>query len=222
MYDRCNVSTFIMQDLPTGIDIIINYEGYNEKAFPDPTTGGAPYTIGFGTQYYPDGEPVERGQLCTYKKAKEYLLHEVEKINKLLMKEVPDLDECMKEALISFIHSIGWEPFLYSDILDAIEENKWDAAAEEMYRWVFDQDYQVISNLIHRRRDEIDLFLTGVQKNGYGFGGQLLLNAFMLFDSSPNQIKAIKRLESGIHSVILAEFANEFKLPVLHQGEITV
>ena len=32
MYDRCNVSTFIMQDLPTGIDIIINYEGYNEKA----------------------------------------------------------------------------------------------------------------------------------------------------------------------------------------------
>lgn len=222
MYDRCNVSTFIMQDLPTGIDIIINYEGYNEKAFPDPTTGGAPYTIGFGTQYYPDGEPVERGQLCTYKKAKEYLLHEVEKINKLLMKEVPDLDECMKEALISFIHSIGWEPFLYSDILDAIEENKWDAAAEEMYRWVFDQDYQVISNLIHRRRDEINLFLTGVQKNGCRFSGQLLLNAFMLFDSSPNQIKAIKRLESGIHAVILAEFANEFKLPVLHQGEITV
>ena len=106
MYDRCNVSISIMQDLPTGIDIIINYEGYNEKAFPDPTTGGAPYTIGFGTQYYPDGEPVERGQLCTYKKAKEYLLHEVEKINKLLMKELPDLDECMKEALISFIHSI--------------------------------------------------------------------------------------------------------------------
>ena len=222
MYDMCNVSTFIMQALPTGIDIIINYEVYNEKAFPDPTTGGAPYTIGFGTQYYPDGEPVERGQLCTYKKAKEYLLHEVEKINKLLIKEVPDLDECMKEALISFIHSIGWEPFLYSDILDAIEENKWDAAAEEMYRWVFDQDYQVISNLIHRRRDEIDLFLTKVQKNGYGFGGQLLLNAFMLFDSSSNQIKAIKRLESGIHAVILAEFANEFKLPGLHQGEITV
>lgn len=222
MYDRCNVSTFIMQALPTGIDIIINYEGYNEKAFPDPTTGGAPYTIGFGTQYYPDGEPVERGQLCTYKKAKEYLLHEVEKINKLLIKEVPDLDARMKEALISFIHSIGWEPFLYSDILDEIEENKWDAAAEEMYRWVFDQDYQVISNLIHRRRDEIHLFLTGIQKNGYEFGGQLLLNAFMIFDSSPNQIKAIKRLESGIHPVILAEFANEFKLPVLQQGEITV
>ena len=91
-----------------------------------------------------------------------------------------------------------------------------------MYRWVFDQDYQVISNLIHRRRDEINLFLTGIQKNGYEFGGQLLLNSFMMFDSSPNQIKAIKRLESGIHPIILAEFANEFKLPVLQQGEITV
>jgi lysozyme len=211
-----------VQNFSTGIDIIINYEGYNEKAFPDPTTGKAPYTIGFGTQYYPDGEPVERGQLCTYKKAKEYLLHEVEKINKLLTKEAPNLNEYMKEALISFIHSIGWEPFLYSDILDAIEENKWDTAAEEMYRWVFDQDYQVISNLIHRRRDEINLFLTGIQKNNYIFSGQLLLNAFILFDSSPNQIKAIKRLESGIHAVILAEFANEFKLPILHQSEITV
>ncbi len=222
MYDKGNVSPLTMQSLLTGIDIIINYEGYNEKAFPDPITGEAPYTIGFGTQYYPDGEPVERGQLCTYKKAKEYLLHEVEKINKLLTKEIPDLNACMKEALISFIHSIGWEPFLYSDILDSIEESKWDSVAEEMYRWVFDQDYQVISNLIHRRRDEIDLFLTGVQKNGCGFGGQLLLNAFMLFDSSPNQIKAIKHLESGIHAVILAEFANEFKSPVLQQREITV
>ena len=222
MYDRCTVSTLTMQKLSTSIDIIINYEGYNEKAFPDPTTGEAPYTIGFGTQYYPDGEPVERGQLCTYKKAKQYLLYEVEEINKLLTKEIPDLDECMKEALISFIHSIGWEAFLYSDILDTVEENKWDAAAEEMYRWIFDQDYQVISNLIHRRRDEINLFLTGVQKNGHEFGGQLLLNSFMLFDSSPSQIKAIKRLESGIHPIILAEFANEFKLPILQQGEITV
>ncbi len=222
MYDKCTVSPLTMQGLLTGIDIIINYEGYNEKAFPDPVTGGAPYTIGFGTQYYPDGEPVERGQLCTYKKAKEYLLHEIEKINKLLTKEIPDLDECMKEALVSFIHSIGWEPFLYSDILDTIEESKWDSIAEEMYRWVFDQDYQVISNLIHRRRDEINLFLINVQKNKDGFGGELLLNAFMLFDSSPSQIKAIKRLESGIHAIILAEFANEFKLPVLQQGEITV
>ena len=108
MYDRCNVPPLTMQGLLTGIDIIINYEGYNEKAFPDPITGEAPYTIGFGTQYYPDGEPVERGQLCTYKKAKEYLLHEVEKINKLLTKEIPDLNECMKEALISlFIPSDG-------------------------------------------------------------------------------------------------------------------
>ena len=104
MYDGCNVSTLTMQNLPTSIDIIIKYEGYNEKAFPDPTTGEAPYTIGFGTQYYPDGEPVERGQLCTYKKAKQYLLYEVEEINNLLnplKKQEVDLDNKIKTTNVS-------------------------------------------------------------------------------------------------------------------------
>ena len=63
MYDGCNMLTSIVQDLSTGIELIMKYEGFNEKSFPDPSTGTAPYTIGFGSQYYPNGEPVGKSQL---------------------------------------------------------------------------------------------------------------------------------------------------------------
>ena len=32
-----------------GIDLIKQFEGYSSKAYPDPATGGAPWTIGYGT-----------------------------------------------------------------------------------------------------------------------------------------------------------------------------
>ena len=39
--------------------IIKTFEGFSEKAYPDPDTNAAPYTIGYGT-YYPDGSPVKQ------------------------------------------------------------------------------------------------------------------------------------------------------------------
>lgn len=222
MYDGCNMLTSIMQDLSTGIDLIMKYEGFNEKSFPDPSTGTAPYTIGFGSQYYPDGQPVGKSQLCTYEKATEYLKYEIEEIKKALDKEVPGLNGYMLEALVSFVHSIGWEPFLYSDILDAIEDGDRETVAEEMYRWVFDQDHQVVSNLVFRRREEINLFLASAKEYNISFGGQLLLNAFARYENTPTQNKAIRHLEEAIHPVVLTEFINQFKLPKLQQSEIVV
>lgn len=222
MYDDGNMITFIMQNLPLGIDIIMKYEGFNEKSFADPITNARPYTIGYGTQYYPDGEPVGKDQLCTREKALEYLKYEVQEINTLLDNEIPDLHKNIKESLISFVHSIGWDPFLYSDILDAIDLEEWGIVTETMYRWIFDHDYQVISNLIYRRREEINLFLIGIQNKSLDFNGLLLLNAFMCYESLPNQIQAIKKLEQATPPIILAEFINTFKLPAFQQDEIMV
>jgi len=44
----------------------------------------------------------------------------------------------MEEALVSFIHSIGWDPFLYSEIIDYCDKEEWIAAAEAITHWVFD------------------------------------------------------------------------------------
>jgi len=110
-----------MSSFARAINIIKKYEGYSERAYPDPLTGGEPYTLGYGSQYYPDGTIVKKGQCCTKQKAMEYLLHDIEVIEGDLKRLNLGLDGAMTEALISFVHSVGWEPFLYSQLIDNIE-----------------------------------------------------------------------------------------------------
>ena len=60
-----------MKTFNPAVEIICKYQGFNDRAYPDPETGGAPYSIGYGTQCYPDGTPVVAGQMCTKQKALE-------------------------------------------------------------------------------------------------------------------------------------------------------
>jgi len=200
-----------MSDFSLAINLIRKYEGFSEKAYADLATGGKPYTIGYGTQYYPDGAPVKSGQRCTEEKALEYLFHEVQIINKELLKEDLHLDNYMKQALVSFIHSVGWDSFLYSQIMDCIENENFSGVCEEISRWIFDENYQIIGGLLDRRKEEIKLFLTEIHTNDWKTS-EILLNSFRTFDSSPGQIRAIRKLEENINPYILSEFANNFKV----------
>ena len=135
--------------------LIKTFEGFNERAYADPETGAEPYTLGYGTQFYPDGTPVKQGHCVTKEKAMEYLVHEVETIAKQLFKLNLGLDHSMINALISFVHSIGWDAFLYSNIIDRLEEDDYGEATQDMSCWIFDIHHQVIGGLIDRRRHEI-------------------------------------------------------------------
>lgn len=199
-----------MSDLARATAIIKKYEGFSEKAYPDHCTGAAPYTFGYGTQYYPDGIPVKQGHCCTERKASEYLAHEIEIIKDELSKLNLGLDAYMENALVSFVHSIGWEPFLYSEIIDHIEIENWGAAAEEITHWIFDPFYKVVGGLIDRRREESRLFLAGL-KNIPIEPGEILLTAFRDYIASPNQIRAIRQLENNSNPYVLAEFTNLFQ-----------
>ena len=65
---------------------------------------------------------MRQGQRVTKEKAKEYLQIEMKQIAEDLDDlDLPIIDRNQQEALISFIHSIGWTPFLYSEIIDKIE-----------------------------------------------------------------------------------------------------
>jgi len=200
-----------MKRFSQAIDIICKYQGFNEKAYPDLSTGGQPYSIGFGTQFYPDGTPVAAGQMCTRTKATQYLKHELKCIDNDLDTINLHLDESMRAALISFIHSIGWESFLYGELIDAIGNEDWPTLALEMSRWIFDQDYKVIGNLIDRRREEIRLFLSEVDNNPWS-STEVLLTAFRKYSAAPQQVRAIRALEENMNPYILAEFANSFDI----------
>jgi lysozyme len=200
-----------MADFSHAINLIRKYEGFNEKAYPDPSTGEEPYTIGYGSQFYPDGSPVKQGHLCSKQKALEYLFHEVSVIDSELTKLNLGLDDCMRQALISFIHSVGWEPFLYSGIIDAIEREDFCDATQEIGQWIFDEHHRVIGGLLERRREEVNLFLREINANPWS-STEVLLAAFRNYAAAPHQVRAIRSLEEHISPYILAEFANSFCL----------
>jgi len=200
-----------MSDYSRAIKLIKLYEGFNERAYPDPETGAEPYSVGYGTQFYPDGSPVKQGNCCTKQKAAEYLLKEVQVIANDLRQLNLGLDHSMEEALVSFIHSIGWDPFLYSDIIDYCDKEEWITAAEAMTHWVFDNQHKVIGNLVERRREEVRLFLSEMNANAWT-SGEVLLKAFRMYSATPHEIRAIRSLENEINPYVLAEFNNQFHL----------
>lgn len=200
-----------MSDLSRAINLIRKHEGFNEKAYPDPATGEEPYTIGYGTQFYPDGSPVKRGQCCSKEKALEYLFHETAVIDTQLLKLNLGLDNSMRQALISFVHSIGWEPFLYSNVIDCIEQEDFCEATKEIGQWIFDQYHNVVGSLVDRRREEITLFLAEVDANPWS-STEVLLSAFRNYTAAPHQVRAVRSLEEQINPYVLSKFANEFDI----------
>lgn len=198
-----------MSDLREAVALIRKYEGFNEKAFPADEEGT--YSIGYGTQFYPDGSPVKKGQWCTKEKALEYLFCEVKAIRGLLEDIDIQLHGCAEQALISFIHSVGWKPFLYSTIVDCINHDDWAGVAEEMTHWIFDENHRVIGGLIDRRREEVELLLREIDESPWS-STEVLLKAFRNYTAAPHQVRAIRQLEENINPYVLAEFANLFAL----------
>ena len=198
-----------MGEFREAVELIRKYEGFSEKAYPSGDDGK--YTVGYGTQFYPDGSPVKLGQWCTKEKALEYLYQEVKAIRSSLDDLNLSLDHSIEQALISFIHSVGWTPFLYSNIIDAIERDDLGEAAEEIKSWIFDENHEVIGGLLDRRREEVALFLREVDGNPW-VSTEVLMTAFRNYSAAPHQVRAIRNLEENINPYVLAEFANEFRI----------
>lgn len=199
-----------MADFSHAINLIRKYEGFNEKAYANPVTGEEPYTFGYGTQFYPDGAPVKKGQYCSREKALEYLFYEINVIDVQLSKLNLGLDDYMRQALISFIHSVGWEAFLYSRIIDCIEHEELCTVIEEIGRWIFDEEHRAIGGLLDRRREEINLFLREIEATPPPIT-DILLASFRNYTASTKQVQAIRQLEQRISPYVLSEFANAFR-----------
>ena len=213
-----------MYSYKEAVKLIKKFEGFHEKAYSHPSTGDEPYTIGYGSNFYPDGTPVKKGQLCTQQKAIEYLLHEVNVIAHEIIKQNLGLDNSMLNALISFVHSVGWEPFLYSSIIDCCEREDYVGASHEITRWIFDDQHQVIGGLIDRRREEVKLFISEHNANPWT-SDDILLKTFRNYNAAPHQVRAIRKLQEHVNPYILSEFANDFDIdgnsyPEISQEEL--
>lgn len=86
------------------------YEGLHLEAYPDPLSGGVPWTIGWGSTRWYDGEAVKKGQSITRELADEMLQGRVEADARVMATRVPGWDRLMmgqRAALLSFSYNLG-------------------------------------------------------------------------------------------------------------------
>lgn len=97
-------------DLGAALQLIQQFEGCHLDAYPDPLSGGAPWTIGWGATRYTDGRKVQRGDKINRVEADMLLRSEVDRIAEKLRTTVPfwvGMSDHQKCALISFAYNLG-------------------------------------------------------------------------------------------------------------------
>jgi lysozyme len=145
-----------------GLALIKEFEGLRLKAYPDPGTGGVPWTIGIGTTVYPNGQTVAPGDMCTEQQALEYLVHDVQRFESSVaaMLRAP-VNENQFSALVSFAYNVGTEALRRSTLLRFINDNRFADAAGEFGRWNMAAG-KPLAGLARRRAAERELFLKPV------------------------------------------------------------
>lgn len=100
----------IADAIEIALPLIMHFEGCKLTAYPDPGTGGEPWTIGWGSTTYADGTPVKRGDNIMQKTADELLRARVQSDAQHLQKIVPTWGQYspkQQAALLSFTYNVG-------------------------------------------------------------------------------------------------------------------
>lgn len=149
------------------IDLVRDFEGFRTDAYPDPASGGEPWTIGYGTTVYPDGRKVRKGDRISKAQAEEYLAHDLSdcarQVEKLV--KVP-LNDNQFGALITFVFNLGQGSLRSSTLLKLLNAKSYLAAAEQFLVWNKARNKKGVlvemAGLTRRRKAERALFLKPV------------------------------------------------------------
>ena len=138
-----------------GLQFIKNHEGLRLTAYPDPATGGKPWTIGVGRAH-----GVNPGDTCTEAEAMEWLREDCATAEQCIEDHVDvDLTQNQHDSLVSFIFNVGCGNFKASTMLRLMNSGQLDAAAQQFQRWA-KANGKEMAGLVTRRRDEAILFQT--------------------------------------------------------------
>ena len=143
-------------DLSKGLELIKEFEGCRLKAYPDPGTGGEPWTIGWGHT----GSDVYPGKVISQKEADELFEKDMQKfidgVAKLV--KVP-MSNGQYGALVSFAYNCGLGSLGSSSLLKYFNIGKIQEAADQFPLWNKAAG-KVLAGLVRRRKAERELFLS--------------------------------------------------------------
>jgi GH24 family phage-related lysozyme (muramidase) len=143
-----------------GLEIIKTFEGLRTAAYPDPGTGGEPWTIGYGHTSAAGPPSVYPGLKITVQEAEEILKRDLAVFEQAVASAVKtDLTENQFSALVSFTFNVGAGAFRDSTLLRKLNAGDSAGAANEFLRWVY-AGGKVMAGLQRRRKAERALFLS--------------------------------------------------------------
>lgn len=140
--------------LPEGVALIKNAEGCVLRAYPDPATGGDPWTIGFGHT----GPDVHKGLVISYERANELFDQDLTKFAAEVSAMVPVVTDTQFSALVSFAYNLGLGNLRSSTLLRKHNAGDYAGAAKEFGKWV-NAGGRKLPGLVKRRDAEAALYL---------------------------------------------------------------
>jgi lysozyme len=154
-----------MKTSEQGIALIKNFESCKLKAYPDPKTGGVPFTIGWGAV----GPDIGPDTVWTQDQADDRLIKDIEAREAIINQYVTaPLTQGMFDAMVSILMNVGFgsatrngiirlksgEP---STLLAKLNAGDYEGAANEFGRWI-SPGSPVERGLKRRRAAEVKMF----------------------------------------------------------------
>lgn len=132
------------------------FEGCKLTSYPDPGTGGAPWTIGYGHT----GPDVKKGMMCTKEQAERWLHFDVQSAVSAVNNYVSvQLSQHQFDACVDFVFNAGSGNFKSSTLLKLINVGDFVGASKEFDKWV-KSGGRVLAGLVKRRDAEEAWFKT--------------------------------------------------------------
>lgn len=146
-----------MQVSENGRALIKRFEGCSLVAYPDPGTGAAPWTIGYGST-----AGVKEGDKITQQRADVLLKLDADAAAREVSNivDVP-LNQNQFDALVSLAFNIGADALAKSTLMRKLNDENYAGAADEFPRWIYAGGKE-LKGLVARRAAERELFMAAL------------------------------------------------------------
>ena len=142
-----------MQYSEQGQKLTESFESLSLVAYPDPGTGGAPWTIGWGRAH-----GVKPGDVCTKAQADAWFIEDTQTANDTVNRLVTfPITQAQHDALTDFCFNAGTGNFATSTLLKKVNAGDMVGAKAEFGKWIYAGGH-VMNGLVRRRAAEAALF----------------------------------------------------------------
>ena len=152
-----------MKTNKAGVELIKQWEGKRLDAYPDPATGGEPWTIGYGHTSAAGAPKVTKGLRITEAEAEDILKRDLGQYEFAVDQAITaPVNENQFGAMVSLCYNIGPGNFKSSSVVKRFNAGDITGAAEAFLMWN-KANGKVMQGLVNRREAEKKLFLTPVK-----------------------------------------------------------